>query len=185
MNLLRDGILPRTRQALANAQSDYAQGNVDFAALISALREVLQVELQVVQVEAELGKALALLERAVGCQLNEHPPAPAPATAAAAPDDAQPVPPAGGIELTPRLPIRVVHIAIPGADEPGGRRLGGWRNGEAKLGGMTPIPVAGAIPRPHPGPRHPAAAGLAEQWNGRRLDPKARPARPSRPPGRW
>ncbi len=79
LNLLRDGILPRTRQALANAQSDYAQGNVDFAALISALREVLQVELQVVQVEAELGKALALLERAVGCQLNEHPPAPAPA----------------------------------------------------------------------------------------------------------
>ena len=85
LNLLRDQILPRTRQALANAQSDYAAGNVDFAALISALREVLQVELQIVQVEAELGKALALLERAVGCQLNDHPPAP---------DSAPPPPPA-------------------------------------------------------------------------------------------
>ena len=44
----------------------------------SAWREVLQVELQVAQVEAELGKALASLERAVGCEINEHPPAPGP-----------------------------------------------------------------------------------------------------------
>ena len=43
--------------------------------LITAWREVLQIELQVAQVEAELGKALASLERAVGFQLNEHPPA--------------------------------------------------------------------------------------------------------------
>ena len=74
LGLLRDQILPRTRQTLENAGSDYAQGNVDFAALISALREVLQIELQVAQVEAELGKVLAGLERAVGCQLNDHPP---------------------------------------------------------------------------------------------------------------
>ena len=47
--------------------------------LITAWREVLQIELQVAQVEAELGKALASLERAVGLQINEHPPAPAPA----------------------------------------------------------------------------------------------------------
>ena len=37
---------------------------------------MLQVQLQIAQVEAELGKALASLERAVGVQLNEHPPDP-------------------------------------------------------------------------------------------------------------
>lgn len=76
LGLLRDQILPRTRQSLENAGSDYSKGNADFATLISALREVLQIRLQIVQVEAELGKALAALERAVGCQINEHPPAP-------------------------------------------------------------------------------------------------------------
>ena len=44
--------------------------------LITAWREVLQIQLQIAQVEAELGKALASLERAVGVQLNAHPPTP-------------------------------------------------------------------------------------------------------------
>ena len=43
-----------------------------------AWREVLQVQLQVAQVEAERGKSLAGLERAVGRELNQHPPAPPP-----------------------------------------------------------------------------------------------------------
>jgi outer membrane protein TolC len=73
--LLRDSILPRARQSLYLARSDYAKGNVDYATLLSALREVLQVQIQIAQVEAELGKALATLERAVGGQINEHPPA--------------------------------------------------------------------------------------------------------------
>ncbi len=72
--LLRDSILPRTKESLELARSDYAKGNVDYATVLSTVREVLQVELQIVQVEAELGKALASLERAVGCQINEHPP---------------------------------------------------------------------------------------------------------------
>lgn len=75
IGLLRDQILPRTNTTLELARSDYAKGNVDVATVFSALREVLQVQLQVAQVEGELGKALASLERAVGVQINEHPPA--------------------------------------------------------------------------------------------------------------
>ena len=77
LSLLRDGILPRTKESFDLARSDYAKGNVDYATVQSALREVLQVRLQITQVEAELGKAIASLERAVGCEINEHPPAPA------------------------------------------------------------------------------------------------------------
>jgi outer membrane protein TolC len=73
VHLLRDQILPRSRETLELAKSDYARSNVDIATLLSAMREVLQVQVQIAQVEAELGKVLALLERAVGCQLNEHP----------------------------------------------------------------------------------------------------------------
>ena len=76
LSLLRDSILPRTRQSLDLARSDYAKSNVNYATVLSALREVLQVQIQIAQVEAELGKALASLERAVGSQINEHPHAP-------------------------------------------------------------------------------------------------------------
>jgi outer membrane protein, heavy metal efflux system len=73
VHLLRDTILPRTKEALELAKTDYARGNVDIATLLSAMREVLQVQVQIAQVEAELGKALAQLERAVGGQIKEHP----------------------------------------------------------------------------------------------------------------
>ena len=76
LGLLRDSILPRAGQSLDLARGDYARGNVDYATVQSALREVLQVQLQVTQIEAELAKALAALERAVGAEINEHPPAP-------------------------------------------------------------------------------------------------------------
>jgi outer membrane protein TolC len=75
LSLLRDTILPRTRESFELVRSDYARSNVDYATVQSALREVLQVRLQIAQVEAELGKALAGLERAVGCEINQHPPA--------------------------------------------------------------------------------------------------------------
>lgn len=75
LKLLRDEILPRTNSTLELARSDYAKGNVDVATVFSALREVLQVRLQAAQVEGELGKALASLERAVGAEINERPPA--------------------------------------------------------------------------------------------------------------
>jgi outer membrane protein TolC len=78
LSLLGESILPRTRAAFELARSDYGKGNVDYATVQSALREVLQVELQVAQVEAELAKAFAALERAVGTEINQHPPAPNP-----------------------------------------------------------------------------------------------------------
>ncbi len=90
LTLLRDSIQPRTRHALGLARSDYAKSNVDYATVLSASREVLQVEIQIAQVEAELGKALAGLERAVGCQINEHPPVRT--TTGATPTPAAPIP---------------------------------------------------------------------------------------------
>ena len=72
LSLLRDSILPRAKDTLELAKSDYQASNVDIATVLSAQREVLQVEIQVAQVEAELGKALALLERAVGTRINER-----------------------------------------------------------------------------------------------------------------
>ena len=81
LSLLRDSILPRAKESFGLVRSDYAKSNVDYATVQSALREVLQVRLQITQVEAELGKAIAGLERAVGCVINEHPPAAIPAPA--------------------------------------------------------------------------------------------------------
>ncbi len=93
LGLLRDGILPRSEQALELAGKDFAAGNVDLPTVLSAQRELLQVQVQVAQVEGELGKALASLERAVGCQLNEHPPAPATPDAPTPTPTSAPVPP--------------------------------------------------------------------------------------------
>ena len=90
IGLLRDSILPRTSETLKLARSDYVGGNADVATVFSALREVLQIQLQIAQVEGELGKALASLERAVGTQINEHPPGPNQAEAATSPPSPPP-----------------------------------------------------------------------------------------------
>lgn len=74
LDLFRGAYLPRSRQALEVATSDYVSGRLDFLSLITAWREVLQVELQIARYEAELGRALADLERAVGTQLASGPP---------------------------------------------------------------------------------------------------------------
>ena len=133
--LLRDSILPRTKESFELARSDYAKGNVDYATVLSALREVLQVRLQIAQVEAELGKALAGLERAVGCEINEHPPAAAPPPPAAA----RPVPAGPGPSGVPRAGDGRVRCrrsrsadltsTYPCPRPSGATRLGGSRNG--------------------------------------------------------
>jgi outer membrane protein TolC len=69
LELLRSGTLPRSRQVLDAAASDYRAGNIDLLSLLTAWRNLLQVELQSAQAEADLGKALASLERAVGVEL--------------------------------------------------------------------------------------------------------------------
>jgi len=94
--LLRRTNLPNSRQVLKATASDFQAGNVDYLSLLSAWREVLQVELQVAQIEAELGKALAGLERAVGVALNENPPDPAALAPPGAPTPTPPPPPEGG-----------------------------------------------------------------------------------------
>ncbi len=73
LGFYRSDILPKAEQALETSTSGYTNQTVDFPTLITAWREVLQIQLQVAQVEAELGKALASLERAVGSQINAHP----------------------------------------------------------------------------------------------------------------
>jgi outer membrane protein TolC len=101
LSLLRDSILPRARHTLELARSDYQNQNVDIGTVLSAQREVLQVAIQIAQVEAELGKALASLERAVGCELGQRSDGPAPtpdddrdATSPSPPSTASPFRPA-------------------------------------------------------------------------------------------
>jgi outer membrane protein TolC len=91
--LLRDGILPRTEETARLARSDYAKGNVDYATALSAMRELLQVRLQIAQVEGEKAKALAALERAIGCQINGDIPGPVSSgTRPSTPDGPPPAP---------------------------------------------------------------------------------------------
>jgi outer membrane protein TolC len=91
-DLLRRVNLPAARQVRELTAGDYRAGaeGVDFLAVLGASRDLLEIELQVAQLEAELGKALASLERAVGVALNEHPPDP---SALVAPAEGAPSPP--------------------------------------------------------------------------------------------
>jgi outer membrane protein TolC len=76
LGLFKGSILPKAKEALDLTATDYQGGTTDYVTLITAWREVLQIELQIAQVESDLGKSLASLERSVGAQINEHPPAP-------------------------------------------------------------------------------------------------------------
>ena len=113
-DLFRSGYLPRGRQALEVAANDYRTGNRDFVTLITAWRELLQIELQLARFETELGQALARLERVVGGQLNEHPPGP---DAFSTPIQPPPPPPAddpGPFEPVEELPAEAEVARRPG-----------------------------------------------------------------------
>jgi len=64
LGLFKGSILPKAKEALDLTSTDYQGGTTDYVTLITAWREVLQIELQVAQVESDLGKSLASLERA-------------------------------------------------------------------------------------------------------------------------
>ncbi|MFO0907551.1 MAG: TolC family protein [Isosphaeraceae bacterium] len=74
--ILRESNRPRSAAIAESAAADYRAGNLDYLGLLGAQRDVLRVELQIAEAEAELGKSLAALERAVGAEINEHPPMP-------------------------------------------------------------------------------------------------------------
>lgn len=100
IRLLTENNRAAARRIFDLTASEFRAGNLgtDLLAVISAWRDVLQVELQLAQLEAELGKTLAGLERAVGTQLNLHPPDPTtapppPPTTPAATDPASLPPP--------------------------------------------------------------------------------------------
>jgi cobalt-zinc-cadmium efflux system outer membrane protein len=118
LGLLRDGILPRTEETARLARSDYAKGNVDYATALSAMRELLQVRLQIAQVEGEKAKALAALERAIGCQINgDIPGPPSPDAGPSNPDGPPPTPIQAG-PFGPPPPQPFVGVDRTGAPEP-------------------------------------------------------------------
>jgi outer membrane protein TolC len=73
LKLIQDTNLPNTRRILESVESDYRSGKagVDVLSMLSAWRDVLAVELQIAQVETELAKSSASLERAVGMRLTQ------------------------------------------------------------------------------------------------------------------
>lgn len=74
LGILNGTNLPNSEQVLKLTGSEFKAGNVDALSLITAQRDLLQVRLEVAQVETDLRKSLASLERAVGVALSEHPP---------------------------------------------------------------------------------------------------------------
>jgi len=102
LDLFRKTYLPRSRQALEVASADYRAGNLDFLSLITAWRELLQVEVQIARLESDLGKALATLERSVGTQLAADPAVVDPASITPPPAGPGPFAPTPRVEETPK-----------------------------------------------------------------------------------
>lgn len=73
--LLRDGILPRARQAVAVSESGYQAGDVDFTTLIENGRRLLELTLAYHESLADLDREVAELERVIGTELERGTPA--------------------------------------------------------------------------------------------------------------
>jgi outer membrane protein TolC len=104
VSLLRKNNLPTAERVLSLTSGEYRANvaGVDFLTVITAWRELLQVQLQIAQLESDLGKALASLERAVGVQLNEHPPQPS--SPATPPQNPAALPPTSASPFRPGAP---------------------------------------------------------------------------------
>lgn len=94
--IYRDTIIPQTEQALEISISDYQTGRGDILQVVDNYTELLAFEIQVARLEADLGRALASLERVVGCELAAMPSSPretdVPPEPAPEPDASDPVP---------------------------------------------------------------------------------------------
>jgi outer membrane protein TolC len=91
IDLFEKSIVPRTEQTLKVSIADYRVGKVDFLQVIDNYTELLTFQIQLARLRANLGQAIASLERIVGCQLaalpeptgdsEPHPETPAPVPA--------------------------------------------------------------------------------------------------------
>ncbi|WP_206678501.1 TolC family protein, partial [Alienimonas chondri] len=74
--LLNDRILPRAEQTLDVSLADYRGERVGFTEVSNSYGDLLQLEVQQARLRADVGTALAELERAVGCDLASMTPEP-------------------------------------------------------------------------------------------------------------
>jgi outer membrane protein TolC len=94
--LYRESVLPRAEQAVEVSVADYRTGRTDILQVIDNYRSRLAFRVQLARFDADLGQALASLDRVVGCEVATFapsapaavPPAPVPEADEAAVDDA-------------------------------------------------------------------------------------------------
>ncbi len=73
LRLYEEQLLPLARESLAAAQADYLAGRADLLGLISAERNLAQVELEAEQTVADYHRRLARLDQAVGAPAPDGP----------------------------------------------------------------------------------------------------------------
>ncbi|QDT16595.1 TolC family protein [Alienimonas californiensis] len=99
--LLEDRILPRAEQTLDVSLADYRGERIGFTEVSNSYGDLLRLEVQQARLRADVGVALAELERAVGCDLASMTPEPAiPPTPVAPP----PAPLPGTLQAPPPIP---------------------------------------------------------------------------------
>lgn len=67
--LYEENIVPRAERALDISISDYSAGKTDILQVVSNYAALLEFRLQIARLQADLGQALASLDRVVGCQI--------------------------------------------------------------------------------------------------------------------
>jgi outer membrane protein TolC len=91
--LYRESVLPRADQARELSVADYRTGRTDILQVVDNYRALLAFQIQVARFEADLGQALASLDRVVGCEVA----ASASTAPAAAPPEPSPAEPEAGV----------------------------------------------------------------------------------------
>ena len=89
--LYRESIVPRAEQALEISVADYRVGRTDILQVVDNYTELLNFEIQLARFDADLGQAVASLDRVVGCEVAAVSPAASPTV----PPEPEPAPHAG------------------------------------------------------------------------------------------